>query len=279
MNEPIGPWPTGKFPKSPPPTFGTMRLNVDEAGAGTPLVLIHGFPLDRTLWQPQLAGLAAVAHIIAPDLRGFGASPTGESIATMEDHARDLHELMDRLGIGRAVLCGLSMGGYVALAFAELFPERLQGLILCSTRSVADDAAGKRMREITALKALAGGLPEIAAGLAVKLLSAHSQRQHPEWRGEVEAMMARQTPEGLAASSRGMAVRPDRTPLLKHMDLPALVIAGADDALFSPAESKAMAAQLPNGTLQLVPGAGHLVNLEDEKAFNGAVRGFLRALA
>jgi pimeloyl-ACP methyl ester carboxylesterase len=256
-----------------------MKLHFREQGTGLPLVLIHGFPLDHTLWLPQLRSLSDMARVIAPDLRGFGSSPGPDAVMTMEAHARDVKRLLDELGIRRAVIGGLSMGGYVALAFAELFPEMLQGLLLCSTRAVADDEAGKRMREITALKALDGGMAEIAVGLAVKLISAQSMGQHPEWRVAVQEMMARQSPAGVAASSRGMAARPDRSELLSRLQVPTLVIAGADDVLFSPKESQAMAAKLPKGSLHLVPGAGHLVNLEDESTFNGAVRNFLDTIA
>src|SRR5690606_8626801 len=129
-------------------------------------------------------------------------------------HARDVKELLEHLGIERAVIGGISMGGYVALAFAELFPEAVQGLLLCNTRAVADGEAAKRMREITALKALDGGMAEIARNMAPKLVSAHSAGKRPELVPRVQALIARQSGYGTAASSRGMAARPDRTPLL-----------------------------------------------------------------
>ena len=123
-----------------------------------PLVLIHGFPLDHTLWHHQLGGLRDVARVIAPDLRGFGKSPEARRAVTMEQHARDVAHLLDRLGLDRAVIGGLSMGGYVALAFAELFPERLTGLILCNTRAVADADDAKKTRETVARRALEEGI-------------------------------------------------------------------------------------------------------------------------
>lgn len=252
-----------------------MKLHHVEAGHGRALVLIHGFPLDHTLWQPQLEGLGDVAWVIVPDLRGFGGSPQAEGTVTMEDHARDVKELLDGLGIEKAVVGGLSMGGYVALAFAELFPEALDGLILCNTRSVADSEAAKRMREITALKALQGELPGVVGPMVHTLLSTHSRQAHPELAPLTLDMMARQSPEGVAASSRGMALRPDRTALLQTIKVPTLVITGSDDTLISPNESRDMAAQLPDRELVVIPGVGHLSCQEDPQAFNAAVRKFL----
>jgi 3-oxoadipate enol-lactonase len=249
-----------------------MDLHFEEAGAGTPLVLIHGFPFDHTVWEPQLTGLADAARVIAPDLRGFGNSPAAQGVMTMEAHARDVKQLMDGLGLARAVIGGLSMGGYVALAFADLFPDALLGLMLCSTRSVADGEAAKRMRELTALKALDGGLAQIAEDMASKLPSRHSAEARPELVSWLRRMIARQSPAGTAASSRGMALRTDRTPLLERIKVPALVIAGRNDMLIPPEESMAMHTKLPDSTLTVIPRTGHLPNLEDADAFNSAAR-------
>lgn len=255
-----------------------MNLHHVEAGTGQPLVLIHGFPLDHTLWLPQLEGLADIARVIVPDLRGFGKSPGPDGPVTMEHHARDVKDLLDHLGIERALIGGLSMGGYVALAFADLFPDMLEGLILCNTRSVADGDAAKRMREITALKALKGDLHEVISPMVGTLLSEKSQTKHPDLAQFVLDMMARQSPEGVAASSRGMALRPDRTPLLGQIQVPALVITGSDDTLISPNESHDMASQLPDRELVVIPGVGHLSCQEDPQGFNTAVRKFLGRL-
>lgn len=246
-----------------------------EAGTGMPLVLIHGFPLDHTLWHHQLGGLRDVAHVLAPDLRGFGKSPSAHGTVTMDTHARDVARLLDRLHMERAVVCGLSMGGYVALAFAGLFPERLAGLILCNTRAVADGEEARKTRETVARRAIEEGMAALAPILVHPLLSEPTRKAHPGLLGFIEAMIARQDPAGVAASSRAMAARPDRMSLLKQITAPALVITGSKDVLIAPTESHAMAAELPNAQLVMIPDVGHLSCLEDPAAFNSAVRDFL----
>ena len=168
------------------------------------LVLLHGFPLDHTIWEPQLKGLSDVAHVLAPDLRGFGTDDRPlPAIMTMEDHAADVKALLDENGLERVVLGGLSMGGYVALAFAEAWPERLAGLLLVNTRGTADGEEAQRGREDTAQRALAGGVPVIARGMVPTLLSEATRGKHPELAAEVEALIARQRPEAVAAAARG----------------------------------------------------------------------------
>jgi pimeloyl-ACP methyl ester carboxylesterase len=255
-----------------------MHLHFEEAGAGTPLVLIHGFPFDHTLWGAQLSGLAGSARVIAPDLRGFGNSLRATGVMTMEAHARDVKELLDHLGIEQAVIGGISMGGYVALALAELFPQAVMGLMLFNTRAVPDSEAAKRMREITALKALNGGMAEIAQDMAPKLISTPSAMNQPRLIPWVQALIARQSASGTAASSRGMAARPDRTPLLQMLEMKALVVTGSLDTTIAPAESVAMNAELRRSELVELPLAGHLTNVEAPEGFNAAVRRFLDRL-
>ncbi len=254
-------------------------MHHEENGKGIPLLLIHGFPHDHTLWEPQLAGLSDVARVIAPDLRGFGLNPDVPDTMTMEDHARDLKDLLDRLGIERAVIGGLSMGGYIALAFAELFPQALLGLMLCNTRSAADGEQAREGREATARKALDEGVAVIAEGMLPKMISPKSAQTHPDLSMFVENMMARQHAEGVAASARGMALRPDRTAILTNVKAPTLVITGSADTLIPPSESEAMAEKIPGSELVVIPDVAHLSNLEDVEAFNAAVRKFLGRMA
>ncbi len=253
-------------------------MHHEENGQGIPLLLIHGFPHDHTLWQPQLEGLQDTARVIAPDLRGFGLSPEAPEIMTMEDHARDLKALLDHLGIERAVVGGLSMGGYIALAFAELFPQALQGLILCNTRSAADGEQAREGREATARKAMEEGVAVIAESMLPKMISPKSAQTHPDLSMFVENMMACQHAEGVAASARGMGLRPDRTSMLSSINVPTLVITGSADTLIPPAESEAMTAKVPGAQLLVIPDVAHLSNLEDPEAFNTAVRAFLQRM-
>src|SRR3990172_7110710 len=192
-------------------------LVYEEAGHGQATIFVHGYPLDHTMWKPQLQGLRVHVRCIAPDLRGFGESEgTGES-SSMDDFASDLVALMDYLQIERAVVCGLSMGGYVALAFAEHWPDRLAGLILANTRSGADSEAGRAGRMAAVKVAEEQGAGAIAESLLPKLLGEKTRNENPELVERVRAMMTRQPVEGITAALRGMAARPDRTPLLARL--------------------------------------------------------------
>lgn len=250
-------------------------MHYDDRGSGTPLLLIHGFPHDRTLWAPQLDGLSAHLRVIAPDLRGFGAWMDDRAVLTMDDHARDLRQLLDDLGITRAVVCGLSMGGYVALAFAALFPERLRGLVLSNTRAGADTEEARKGRKATADRALTEGVQGLAAELAPKMFSATTREHRPDLVDRVRTMLARQRPQAYAAASLGMAQRPDRQDLLPAIDVPTLVITGSADEMIAPAESHRMAQAIKNATLVEIPDAGHLPNLEAEAAFHAAITGLV----
>lgn len=252
-------------------------MHHDEAGTGTPLLLIHGFPHDRTLWAPQLTGMADAARVIAPDLRGFGAwaDLPDRPVLTMEDHARDLRDLLDALRIERAVIAGLSMGGYVALAFLDAFPERTRGLVLCSTRAGADTEEGRKGRQATADRVLREGTAGLAEELAPQMLSAATRTARPELIADVRTMIARQRPAAVAAAALGMARRMDRRPMLPGIRVPTLVLTGDADEMIPDTESRAMAAAIPGSRLVVVPDAGHLVGLEAPQAFDRAVRSFL----
>lgn len=244
------------------------------------LLLIHGFPLDGSFWQQQLESLSSVAEVLAPDLRGFGAD-RGEvpRAMSMEAYAADLRELLDARGIERAVLCGLSMGGYVAMAFAEQWPERVQGLILCNTRSTADTEEGKAAREQTASDALDKGAAVIARAMIPKVLSEVTRRERAEVAARVEAIMASQRPEAIAAASRGMALRPDRTRVLRELNRPVLIVTGSDDALMPLPTSEAMHAASPDSRLVVIEGAAHLCPVEAPERFNAEVSLFLSHLS
>lgn len=238
------------------------------------LVLLHGFPLDSALWDGQRADLGRVAHVLAPDLRGFGGDARDvPEVVSMERHAADVRDLLDAHGSRRAVLCGLSMGGYIALAFAEQWPERLSGLVLAFTRATADDTAGKEARRAMAQDASGKGMDVIARAMLPKLLHRNDARS----RDSMEAMIARQRPQGVAASALGMAQRPDRTAVLRSLRVPVLVIAGKEDALMPMDTAEAMAHAAPQGHLHVLSGAGHLGNVDSPAEFNAALKDFLAA--
>lgn len=253
-------------------------MRYDDIGTGIPLLLVHGFPLDHGMWRPQVEALRDECRCIVPDLHGLGTSPLAEDPATMEGFALALKTLLDKLEIDQAVVCGFSMGGYVALAFTELYPERVKGLILCSTRSVADDGHAKLARATTAENALARGMAELAPGMAADLLSNKTRKDRPELLAEVEGIIARQSPAGVAAASQGMALRPDRTDGLARIEAPVLILAGDADTLIAPSQSEAMAEQLSDGRLVVLSGGAHLVNMERPTAFNAELVRFLAEL-
>ena len=232
------------------------------------LLLVHGFPLDHTLWDPQVESLRDVARVLAPDLPGFGTSAAPRTTMTMDDYADALAVTIDE----PSVICGLSMGGYVALAFVAKHPDKVRGLILCNTRAGADDEKGREGRRASEKKVQDAGVPELANGMLPKMLT---PKAPDELRSSVQAMMARQPADGVIAALRGMAARPDRTPMLPSIRVPTLILTGRDDTLIPPSESEAMARAIPGSRLVIIDGAAHLSNLEARVAFDAAVREFL----
>ncbi|MBK6627931.1 MAG: alpha/beta fold hydrolase [Flavobacteriales bacterium] len=244
------------------------------------LLLVHGFPQDATLWEGTAAALHERADVITPDLRGFGSDAREvPSVLSMDVLAEDLADLLDQRGVHRAVIGGLSMGGYVALAFAERWPQRVQALVLCNTRSTADTVEARQARLGTAETALTKGTAVIARGMMPKLLSRTTRRAQPGLAARVEAMMARQRPVAVAAAAMGMAARPDRTAVLQGLRVPVLIITGEEDDLMPLPTSQAMQEAATDARLRVIPGVGHLSNLERPDAFHRAVRDFLNELS
>jgi 3-oxoadipate enol-lactonase len=240
------------------------------------LLLIHGYPLDHTLWQPQIDRLADMAPVIAPDLRGFGASEAPDGVYTMDSHADDLYALLDVLHIERVVVCGLSMGGYIALAFWRKYASRVRGLILVDTRAGADAPAARQARLDMVEQVKQRGSAPAADTMLPRLLAESTRQSHPDLVESVYAMMLRQPPAGIIGAQLGMAERPDSTPTLSTITVPTLAVFGAEDVI-TPAETegRSLADAIPSAKLVVIPNAGHLSNLEQPEAFNGAVLGFL----
>ncbi len=251
------------------------NLNYRERGGGTTLALLHAFPLSSEMWEPQLAGLADVCRMVAVDMRGFGRTPLGGEAYSLDDLAGDLVDLMDRLGVERFVLGGLSMGGYVALACQRRFDDRLQGLLLADTRAGVDAPAARERRYQTIAQVEAHGTGELSRTMPGSLLGKTTQAQQPELVARVSAWIERTDPAAVIAAQRAMAERPDATAQLATIQVPTLVIVGEEDALSPPAEAAAMVRDLPNAQLALIPRAGHLSNLEYPEGFNRAVRDFM----
>ncbi len=249
----------------------------DRGWGNPPIVLLHGFPLDRRMWEPQVRGLYHEFRVVTPDLRGHGKSQATPGPYTMEMLAEDVRALLDALGLQRVVLGGFSLGGYVAFAFYRLYPQRVQSLLLLDTRPQPDSEQAKQGREDMALLAEREGAGPIADRLIPRLLSPATVAGNPAVVAKVRRMITEAPVQGMAGDLRGMARRRDSTDLLREILVPTLVVVGDQDAITPPAESEMMASTIPNATLVKIPGAGHLSNLENPQAFTSAIRDFLRS--
>jgi 3-oxoadipate enol-lactonase len=248
-------------------------LHFEDLGTGAPLVLLHAFPLDRTMYAPQHA-LAKSHRLLLPDFPGFGQSPR-EGGWTVDSAADDMAAWLDGLNISeQVVLGGVSMGGYVALAFARRHPRKLKGLILADTRSEPDGTEAKANRDKSIATVKEAGVPAFFAGMLPKLVALANENLFIELR----QMVAMQSPEGVSDALTALRDRPDATPGLQSINVPTLVIVGELDALTPPSASEAMMKLLPNGTLVVIPGAGHLSNIEAPAEFNTAITHWAKGL-
>lgn len=246
-------------------------------GGGTPLVLIHAFPMDGRMWAPQTDGDFGFP-LLVPDLPGFGSSPATDGPWSLEEQARWLANHLDARGFDSAVLCGLSMGGYIALAFAALFPNRLAGLVLADTRATPDTEAVKIAREETAGRVLREGMAFLADDMVAKLFGAASKASNPGLVARVRDMMMDQDPQGVAQALLAMRDRPSREGALARLAVPLLIIIGSEDTVTAPWEARDMAGIARNARVVQILGAGHLSNLEAPAAFNGALRRYMAEL-
>ncbi len=257
-----------------------MLLAYDDDGPGPVLVLLHGFPLDRTIWAPQQSSIGAIYRVIAPDLRGFGQSASPEGVATMDLMADDVIELLNALQLTEpVVLGGLSMGGYVAFNLMERYPERFRALILIDTRAAADTpAAAQGREELARTVETTRSTRAVVDAMLPKFFSNETRSERGDRIPPIIKMMERAPVHGVAAALRGMASRPDRTGDLAGIKVPTLVMVGDHDAIAPPAEAEAMARGIPGGRLAIIPGAGHLAPWENPKAADEAILGFLNTL-
>jgi pimeloyl-ACP methyl ester carboxylesterase len=259
----------------------TDRISVRETGTGTPLVLLHAFPLSSRMWQPQLDELpgtdGSAARVIAVDLRGFGGTEPGTDEPSLDLLADDVALLLDRAGIERAVVGGLSMGGYVALALARRHPDRLSGLLLADTKATADTEQARAKRERIAAAVLARDSVALLVDEQVPspLLGATTVRERPKLVDRLRRMVEEASPQAVAWAQRAMAARTGSLDVLAELSVPALVVVGEEDLITPVADAEAMAAVLPDVVLTVIPAAGHLSSLEAPDTFNWAVRGLL----
>lgn len=241
------------------------------------LVLLHAFPLAAEMWRPQLEGVPAGWRFVAPDLRGFGQSAPGDALAppSVDDYARDLVALLDALGVGRAVIGGLSMGGYAAFALLRLAPERVEGLVLADTKPEADSEGARADRDAMLQTLERGGAEAVFERMKPGLFGRTTQATRPAVVEKIRNLVLAQPPSSIAAAIQRLKLRPDATPLLPDIAVPALVMGGAEDQITPPDGIGRMRAAIPGAELAILPGAGHLSNLEAPADFNAALVRFL----
>ena len=255
-----------------------FHMNYVDQGQGMAVLLIHGFPLDRTIWEPQAQALAGKYRVITPDLRGHGLSQATPPPYGMDSYVADLIALLDHLGIRRVVVGGLSMGGYVTLAFYHKHPDRVLGLILADTKAGPDTPEGKKGRDDMAELARREGAKAVAEKLTPKMFAPTTYENNNALVEQTRRMMEATPVDGIVGALNAMRDRPDSTPMLSQIRVPSLVVVGQEDTLIPVAESQKMAEQIPGARLAVVPGAGHLSSLEQPEAVTRALREYLKHL-
>lgn len=248
-----------------------------DVGRGLPVVLLHAFPLNRTMWEPQIAALFGECRCIVPDLRGFGDSPRSGPYS-MDQHADDVAALLDALQIEQAVIAGLSMGGYIALAIWRRHQKRVRALVLADTRAAADTDEGRKKRDDLIEVARTEGPAGVAKRQITGLVGKSTREKQPELVDRIQAIMTGESVDGIVGALEAMKSRPDSTPMLREIGVPTMIVVGDEDAITPVKEARAMHEAIRGSRLEVIPGAGHLSNLERPAAFNAALSDFVGSL-
>ena len=256
-------------------TLDGVAIEYDVRGDGPEVLFFHAFPLSLFMWDAQVEALSPTHRVVRFDARGFGGSAAGDGPLTMERIADDGALLLDHLGIEKAVVAGCSMGGYAAFAFVRRHPQRLAGLVLQDTRAGADTAETKANRAALAAKVLAEGASAAAEAFLPKLLGETTHRERPDIVAGLRERILATSPQAIANALHGLGARADSRETLPTIAAPTLVLVGSEDVLTPASEAATMAAAIPRARLDVIPGAGHLANLESPAAVNAALRAFL----
>jgi YbgC/YbaW family acyl-CoA thioester hydrolase len=259
-------------------TVNGVNLAVEVLGAGPAVLFIHGYPLDRSIWREQIRALDGFRRI-APDLRGMGQSDAPDLGYSMSVYAADLAALLDALGVDEVILCGLSMGGYVAFEFLRQWRSRVRGLVLMDTRADADTPEVRRGRDAAAATAKDRGASAIADGMLEKMLAPATLASRPDVAEGLRALMSSTPVAGIVGALAAMRDRQGSEPLLATLaEIPTLVMVGEADAVTPPEQARTMAKSIPGAQIAIVPGAGHLPPVEQPQATTERLREFLRSL-
>lgn len=247
-------------------------LHVRDVGRGPAVLLLHAFPLNSRMWDPQIEDLRGRARLVAPDLPGFGLSGSPAGTPSLADYAREVLALLKQLKVENVVAVGLSMGGYVAFRLVEQLGPRLHGLLLADTRATADSEEAARARHQLAAEVEAQGVEVAASEYLPKLIGATTLRARPALVDQLRAMILENSTAGVAGALRALAGRPDSSHLLERLRCPVVCLAGEEDTVTPPDVARAMAARIgSNARTEILPQAGHLSNLEAPRAFNDAL--------
>lgn len=244
----------------------------------TPLVLIHAFPLNHAMWDPQIQALSEKHRVISYDIRGHGKSDVGDGQYTIELFVDDLMALLDRLKIEKTILCGLSMGGYIALRALERHPERFGALVLCDTRSEADSDEAKIKRSAGLRLLKEKGVPFFAKEFVKPAFALETFKTNPGVIQTVKEMILKNPSLGIGGSLLALASRTDTTASLKQIRIPTLILVGEKDQITPPSAAFSMKEKIPNARMHVIPQAGHLSNLENSSEFNRRFMAFLREI-
>jgi pimeloyl-ACP methyl ester carboxylesterase len=256
-----------------------MKIEFEEHGKGKPLVLLHAFPLSRAMWKSQVEALAAEnCRVITPDLRGFGENHSFSDINTMEDMAQDIFELLETLKIERAIVGGLSMGGYITFNFLKKFPEKIAALVLCDTNASSDAEETREARFDLIEKIESDGAQALIDEMLPKLICENTKANKKELVASLEEMFKKVNPQAAVAALRGMAERKDNIDLLDKISVPTLLIFGQEDKVTNLETAEKIASTIPDAKLVKIENAGHYSNLEQPEIFNQALIDFVRTI-
>jgi 3-oxoadipate enol-lactonase len=254
---------------------GDAEIAYEVLGEGPPLVLLHAFPAHHGLWLPASQALVNRYRVILPDLRGHGESGVGDGPATMEKHAADLVRVLDDAEVGRALIAGVSIGGYLFFEFWRRYRERVAAVVLCDTKAQADTLEGRAGRLKSAEEVMEYGTEPFVESMIPKLLGKTTVSTRPDLVEGARQMMLKMAPAGISTVQRGMAERPDSVEILKTINVPALVLVGEEDALSTLADAELMQRNIAGSELKVIPRAGHYAVWEQHEAVGNAVRRFV----
>lgn len=251
-----------------------IRLAYDDIGQGQPVVFIHGHPFNRSMWDPQVGHFRDRYRLILPDLRGYGQTDVTTPRVMLDEMALDIVHLLDQLDIGKAIFCGLSMGGQIVFDLYRLFPQKVQALIIVDSDARGETPESRQQRLAKAEDILRKGMEQHTAETIHHYIAAPSMTS-PEVYEPLYRMMSGTRPEGAAAAHRGRADRRDHTPILQTIGVPALIVVGSED-FFTPLPiARIISDAIPGAQLAVIDGAGHLPNMEKPAVFNRIVEDFL----